>query len=197
LAGVQASILAITFTQTDFTAQIVNGFFFAGLVVDVGGAGLSIASQRWFEMIRANEAGVEYNYLKKILSKTRSGGDEQVMEEKKDNSSFSQTTGKEEDVNVAAANSFVPSLTTQLSPCVKPRLFVALETPLYATLLGILFMATGLMVWVWSHEALVANVLCTVLCTILVMLVPPLVPISDTKQGLLKSWKASGNKESV
>ncbi len=99
LAGVQAAILTVTSTQTDVTAQIVNGFFFAGLVTDIGAAILSAASQRWFEMIRPDEAEHAYDYLKETHSETRSKEDEQPMVEEWRNSSFSQTTN----VNGAAS----------------------------------------------------------------------------------------------
>ncbi|KAF8340179.1 hypothetical protein F5887DRAFT_1284286 [Amanita rubescens] len=156
LAGVQASVLAMTSTQTDATAQIVNGLFFAGLVADIGGAALSTASQRWFEMI-----GVKLKHLYSHLKETGEG-------------TF---------VNVAASTFATLAIHKQQSS-MEVWLFLALKAPLFATMLGFGFMVAGVMLWVWSHEALIAKVLCTALCVLLVILLPPLAIPRDVKQTL-------------
>ena len=175
----QASLLARTFTQNDVTAEIVNGFFFAGLVADIGAAILSAASQRWFEMIRREEAEHVFDYLKGTYSKTPSGGDEQLVVDEKTNSSFSQikNVAEKESGEEKAAS---PSATF----CVELWLFLALKAPPYAAILGFVFMVAGVMLWVWSHEAVVAKVLCTVLCLLLVMLLPPFAIQHDRKEAL-------------
>ncbi|KAF8337139.1 hypothetical protein F5887DRAFT_985412 [Amanita rubescens] len=179
LAGVQAAILGVTSTQTGVAAQIVNGFFFAGLVADIGAAVLSAASQRWFEMIRPDEAEHAFDYLQETHSGTRSDEIEQIVVGEKTNSLSSQTenvAGKErpeeaDHVNGAASPS--ATWTTLKRYCSIERwVLLALKTPLNAALLGFGFMLAGVMLWVWSHEALVANVLCTVLCALVVILLP-------------------------
>ena len=186
LAGVQASILSMTATQTDVTAQIVNGFFFAGLVADIGAAILSAASQRWFEMIRRDEAEHVYDYLKEAQSDTRS---EDAVEEQTNSSSsqIKNVAGKEKGEEEHVDVTVVPSATSTVSKRyygIELWLFFALKAPPYAAVLGFAFMVAGVMLWVWAHEAVVAKVLCTVLCVLLVILLPPFAIHHDRKEAL-------------
>src|SRR6266550_3581388 len=162
LAGVQAAILTVTATQTGVTAQIVNGFFFAGLVADIGAAILSAASQRWFEMIRRDEAEHAYDYLNGTgtLPEIRLKEDEQLVVDEKTDSSFTQT------MNVAVGP---PATDSKRYFIIELWLILALKAPPYAAVLGFMFMVAGVMLWVWSHEGLVAKVLCTILCVLLVI----------------------------
>jgi len=202
LAGVQAATLSVTSTQTGVAAQIVNGFFFAGLVADIGAAVLGAASQRWFEMIRPDEAEHAYDYLRERHSETHSEEVEQiVVVEGKTNSLFSQTenvAGKEmreeaEQVN-GAASPFATWPTFKRYCSIERWVLLALKAPLGAALLGFGFMLAGVMLWVWSHEALVANVLCTVLCVLVVILLPSFRMPHNRKETLrlFKLQRASG-----
>jgi hypothetical protein len=201
LAGVQAAILGVTSTQTGVAAQIVNGFFFAGLVADIGAAVLSAASQRWFEMIRPDEAEHAYDYLKETHSETRSDEIEQIVVGEKANSLFSQTENvageemREEAEHVNGSVSPSATWTTVKRYCSIERwVLLALKAPLNAALLGFGFMLAGVMLWVWSHEALVANVLCTVLCVLVVILLPSFRIPHDRRETLrlFKLQRAAG-----
>ncbi|KAF8328747.1 hypothetical protein F5887DRAFT_1078395 [Amanita rubescens] len=186
LAGVQVALFARTATQTDVSAQIVNGFFFAGLLADIGAAILSAASQRWFEMIRREEAEHVYDYLNKPHSSEirPEEGDQLVVEEKL----FSQTVvGKERQEEEHVSN-VAAAVVTSKRYVIEQWLFLALKAPPYAAVLGFAFMVMGVMLWVWSHEAIVAKVLCTVLCVLLVILLPPFA-IQHDRRETLKRFK--------
>ena len=180
-------LFARTATRTDVSAQIVNGFFFAGLIADIGAAILSAASQRWFEMIRREEAEHVYDYLNNTHSPeipSKEGG--QLVVEEKTNSLFSQSqnvVGKEKQEEEHVGNVAAAAVTSKRY-FVEQWLFLALKAPPYAAVLGFAFMVAGVMLWVWSHEALVAKVLCTVLCVLLVLLLPPFAIRHDRRETL-------------
>ena len=54
-------------------------------------------------------------------------------------------------------------------------LCLSLKAGPYMAVLGLVFLGAGVMVWVWAHQTIIVQVLCSILCALLVILLPPFV----------------------
>ncbi|KAF8348697.1 hypothetical protein F5887DRAFT_915092 [Amanita rubescens] len=162
IAGVQAQILAMTFTSTGPASQIVHAFFFAGLLSNIGAATLSAASARWFEMMTPEEAKHVYDWLNNVNSSDENEEQDTAEEEKRH-------AGKGD----LAPSSAATSTSLQCFYIVEICLCVALRAAPFVAVLGLVFLVAGVMLWVWTHEPPVVRVLCTAMCALLAILLPP------------------------
>lgn len=184
----QAQIITISYNQTDLASQVVNALFFAGLFADIGAATLSAASGRWYEMMMPDEAHHVYDWFHTSENSTFRTIDEEEEEEEKRGVALLQRTNnaengstslaaesRREDSNDRAGLSSASS--PECSYIIERWLCVSLKAGPYIAILGLGLLAAGVMLWVWTHQTLVVQVLCTVLCSLLAILLPPfLVP---------------------
>lgn len=202
IAGVQAQIITISYNQTDLSSQIVNALFFAGLFADIGAATLSAASGRWYEMTMPEEADHVYDWF--IASDSENSTiaeeeeEEEVVKEKrgvefvhkmdiveKGTPTRTRTLEGSDGEDTVAAASCAPSVGPEQCWYFKERwLCVSLKAGPYIAVLGLAFLAAGVMVWVWTHQTFIVQILCSVLCALLVILLPPFVLPHDRIRAL-------------
>lgn len=151
----------MTLTSTGLASQIIHAFFFTGLLANIGAATLSAASARWFEMMTPEEAKHVYNWLNSLYSPS---------DEEEQGDSFPQGA-EEEKRQTGDDDSSVTS--PQCYYIVERCLCIALRAAPFVAVLGLVFLVAGVMLWVWTHEALVVRVLCTAMCALLAILLPP------------------------
>lgn len=76
MAAVQAQIMGSTSSSVNSsTSQIINVFFFVGLLADIFGAILSYAAARWFEMLTQDES----IHLQECFLNAESGKQQKVV----------------------------------------------------------------------------------------------------------------------
>lgn len=155
VAAVQGQLLQMTYTQTDKTNQIINALFFAGLFADIGAAILSALSARWFEMLTPDEAAHVYDWLFEPW-RDQEGLEAQVPPTDERKSHF----------------------------VIEWWLYLGLKSGLYASFIGLGFLVTGLMLYVWAHTPMIVQVMSTVSFACLVLLLPPFFLPHDRIQAL-------------
>jgi len=178
---VQAQIITISYNQTDLASQIVNALFFAGLFADIGAATLSAASGRWYEMMMPDEAHHVYDWFHTSENSTTTIAEEEEEEKEKRGVEFLQRTNSAENGSMAESrrenSNGAGSIPAECSYIIERWLCISLKAGPYIAILGLSLLAAGVMLWVWTHQTLVVQVLCTVLCSLLAVLLPPfLVP---------------------
>ncbi|KIL64900.1 hypothetical protein M378DRAFT_77693, partial [Amanita muscaria Koide BX008] len=143
---------------------VVNALFFAGLFADIGASILSAASARWYEMLTPEEADHVYDWLFETLRKSQSpersevemeGDEREEEEEEEDPKASTNEKGK--------GSHFV----------IEWWLYLGLKSGLYAAFIGLGFLVTGLMLYVWVHTPMIVQVMCTVSFACLILLLPP------------------------
>ncbi|KAK2464647.1 hypothetical protein APHAL10511_003340 [Amanita phalloides] len=199
IAGVQAQMISISFSRTDLASQLVNAFFFAGLLADVGASVLSAASARWFEMLTPEEAEHIYAWL--YDPSFSISGDaqisleplEEVGEEEKDRMEPEATLVQK--TNIAERGSTmvedegkVTGPAFSLTLCgwhVTERwLYIALKAGPLVAIFGLAFLLAGVMIWVVAHQGKIVYILCTMMCLLLVILLPPFAIPHDRRKAL-------------
>lgn len=188
IAGVQAQLLQITYNQTDSASQVVNALFFAGLFADIGASILSAASARWYEMLTPEEADHVYDWLFETLRKSQSPersevemeGDEREEEEEEEEEPKASTNEKGKGVTASAS---AVHLEAQIKTRVDRSYFsierwlcLGLKSGAFVALLGLGFLAAGVMVYVWAYTSMIVQILSTASCVFLLLLPPFFLP---------------------
>ena len=177
----QAHFITNSNNQTDLASQIINALFLAGLFADISAATLSAASGRWYEMLTPEEAGHVYDWVYASENSRPPILEEEEEAKQRRGDEFRQManmvekgiTSLEGEGNDRATSSGPDSAPPHCWYLKERWLYLSLKAGPYIAVLGLLFLTAGLMVWVWTNQTLIVQVLCSVLCVLLVVLLPP------------------------
>ena len=172
----QAQIITISYNQTDLASQVVNAMFFAGLLADIGGATLSAASGRWYEMTMPEEADHVYDWATRPIAEGEAEDEKRGVESIFNANIAEKGTMSFEGEEGDRAPRLGPASAAPQCWYIKERwLCLSLKASRYIAVLGLVFLGAGVMVWVWAHQTIIVQVPCSILCALWVILLPPFV----------------------